>query len=83
VPAYRERYGGSVGVALDDPGRAFAESDSRFELRFPEATCTAQSLVRLESDGSSYRVSIDLVVEEDDRERWRRSWNVAIPRDRQ
>jgi uncharacterized protein len=83
VPASLERYGGTVGVSLDDPGGAFAEADSRFELRFPEATCSAEALVRVASDRSAYTVTIDLVVEEDGRERWRRSWNASVPRDGQ
>lgn len=83
VPAFRERYGGTVGVSLDDPDRAFAEADTRFELRFPEATCSAKSLLRVVSDRSAYRVTIQLVVTEGDRERWRRSWDVSMARDGQ
>jgi hypothetical protein len=83
VPSFAERYGGSVSVSLDDPGGADAEATTRFELRFPEATCAVESRLRVESDRDTYRVRIDLAASEGGTERWRRAWDRTIPRDLQ
>ncbi len=79
----RSRYGGTVGVSIDDPGRAWADGETDLEIAFPEATCRAWSRVRMDSDADAYRVAIELVVSEDGRERWRRSWERTVPRDLQ
>jgi hypothetical protein len=83
VPAIRSRYGGTVGVSIDDPGLAWADGETDLEIAFPEATCRAWSRVRMDSDASTYRVAIELVVSEDGQERWRRSWERTFPRDLQ
>lgn len=83
VPAMRTRYGGSVGVSLVDPGRAWADGETDLEIGFPEATCRAWSRVRMDSDAETYRVSLELAVSEDGVERWRRTWERAFPRDLQ
>ncbi len=83
VPAIRGVYGGTVGVSASDPGDAWAEGTADFEIVFPEATCRAQVTSRLRSDARTYGLSIDLVVSEDDQERWHRTWEREFPRDRQ
>jgi putative CocE/NonD family hydrolase len=83
VPAMRSRYGGTVGVSIDDPGRAWADGETDLEVAFPEATCRAWSRVRMDSDAETYRVTIELVVSEDGQERWHRSWERSFPRDLQ
>ena len=83
VPPIRSLYGGLVGVSLDDPGRAWAESETDLEIRFPEATCRAWTKVRVDSDAERYRVTIELVTSEDGAERARRTWDRTFPRDLQ
>jgi putative CocE/NonD family hydrolase len=83
LPGMRDRYGGTVGVHADDPGRAWAEGESDLEVAYPEATCRSHARVRLDSDADTYRVAIELVVSEGGVERWRRRWDRAFPRDLQ
>ena len=83
APSFRERYEGVVGVSTADPGRAFADGEAEFEIRYPEATVRSFTRLRLDSDRDAYRLSIELVVEEDGRERRRRRWERTIPRDLQ
>jgi hypothetical protein len=81
--AYRDRYEGVVGVAPDDPGRAFAEGEAEFECAYPEAKVRASSRVRLDSDRSSYTVVIEVTAFEDGTERFRRRWDRTFPRELQ
>jgi uncharacterized protein len=83
VPSFAEHYGGLVAVSTDDPSLARAESDSRFTIRFPEATCETRAVLSLTSDRSQYRLRIDLTASEDGEERWSRSWDRTFPRDHQ
>jgi hypothetical protein len=81
TPPFAELYGGVVAVSTDDPGRAWVDGEARFDLRFPEATCSAHVTMRVDSDPTDYRLTIDLTVSEDDRELWTRHWNRSIRRD--
>jgi uncharacterized protein len=83
VPSFVELYDGVVSVSTDDPGAARSESEARFEMRWPEATCASATTMRIESDRDSYRVEIDLRVSEDGRELWHRRWEETFPRDGQ
>jgi uncharacterized protein len=83
VPSMFDRYEGVVRVSQVDPGVASARGEGEFELRFPEATCRSLATVSVESDLTTYRVSIDLVVSENGRERRRRRWDRTFPRDLQ
>jgi predicted acyl esterase len=83
APAMDQRYGGVVGVSVDDPGRAFVDAGSSFELRFPEATVRTSSHTRIDSDAEAYHVTIELAASEDDGERWERRWERRIPRNLQ
>ena len=83
VPSYSELYDGVVTVSTDDPGVARSESEARFEMRWPEATCTSHVRMSIASDAKTYRVRIDLTTSEDGQERWSRSWERTIPRDHQ
>jgi uncharacterized protein len=82
-PSFRERYEGVVGVSSEDPGRAFAEGEAEYEIRYPEATVRAYTRVRVDSDRDAYRVAIDLVTHDGETERHRRRWDRTIPRDLQ
>lgn len=83
VPSFLDRYGGAVGVSIDDPGRAWAEGEGAFEIRYPEATVNSAATVRIDSDRDTYHVRIELVVGEVGQEPWRRRWDRTIPRDLQ
>jgi predicted acyl esterase len=81
-----ERYEGSVGVATDDPGRAWARGTSRYEIRWPEATVVAEARLDLRSDADAYHVVVDVVAEEAGAGalgRVERRWERVIPRDLQ
>jgi hypothetical protein len=83
APPFRERYEGVVGVSTADPGRAFADGEAEFEIRYPEATVRSFTRLRVDSDRDAYRLVIELVVNEDGNERRRRRWERTIPRDLQ
>jgi uncharacterized protein len=83
APSMRDLYGGTVGVSLDDPGRAWAAGESDLEIRYPEATVRSQVIVRMDSDATMYRVVIDLAVSENGQQRRRRRWDRTFPRDLQ
>jgi predicted acyl esterase len=81
VPGRSERYGGSLHVSLDDPGNARAAAQTRFILRYPDATCEVASDLSLVSDRDTYRLRIDLIASEDGHEVGRRTWDRTFPRD--
>jgi predicted acyl esterase len=81
VPSFQELYDGVVAVSSSDPGKAWSDSEARFELRFQEAVCDAHVRMRIDSDRDTYRVGIELEVSEDGEERWRRRWDRTIARD--
>jgi putative CocE/NonD family hydrolase len=81
VPSFMEHYGGVVTVSTRDPGEAVAEAQTRFEMRYPEATCGASSTMRIVSDRDVYSIELDLTVTEDGEIRWTRRWERRIPRD--
>jgi hypothetical protein len=83
IPALDELYGGRVTVPLDDPGRASADSQARFVIRWPEATCESHVAMRVDGSPDAYRVRIDLTAGEEGGERWQRTWERTIPRDLQ
>jgi putative CocE/NonD family hydrolase len=83
VPAMRSSYAGTIGVDRDDPGRAWSEGTADLRVTFPEADVRTAVTTRTTSDADTYRVRIDLVVEEDGVERWHRSWDRTFPRDHQ
>ncbi|MGN6379564.1 MAG: CocE/NonD family hydrolase [Gaiellales bacterium] len=83
VPAFDELYGGRAIVPLEDPGRACTQSEARFTVRWPEATCEAHVTMRVDGTPDAYRVRIELAAWEDGGQRWQRSWDETIPRDLQ
>jgi predicted acyl esterase len=81
TPAMRSHYDGTVSVSTVDPGRAVARGEAEFELRWEEATVRSRADLTIESDADAFHTSIDLVVHEDGKERFRRHWDRSIPRD--
>jgi len=83
IPAMRSTYGGTVAVSRLDPGRAWSEGSADFTMNYPEASVRSVVTTRVDSDATTYRLRIDLVVSEDGEERWRRSWDRTIAREHQ
>jgi hypothetical protein len=83
IPSFVELYDGTVAVSTRDPGVARSQSEARFVMRWPEATCESYVTMRIESDARDYHVHIELTTSEDGQERWRRKWDRTIPRDHQ
>ncbi len=59
-----EHYDGRVGVAPDDPSRAWATAEVTYRISWPEADCAASVRLELRSDAESYHLEIDLTAEE-------------------
>jgi len=83
MPSFLELYDGVVTVSTQDPGIARSQSESRFAIRWPEATCESHVFMNVESDARDYRVRIELSASQDGQELWRREWDRKIPRDHQ
>jgi predicted acyl esterase len=83
APHIVQRYGGTVGVSMADPGRAFVDAGVTYELRFPEARVQTASALRIDSDAEAYQVRIDLEAREGDELVWSRRWERRIPRNLQ
>ncbi len=83
TPSLLDRYEGVVGVSQLDPGRAYARGEGEFEVRYPEGTCRTRAKVSVESDRTTYRVTIELLVTENGEERGRRTWERTFARDLQ
>lgn len=75
-----EDYFGRLTVSTDDPSDAHAEGRARFEMAWPETTASAEVSMTLESDATTYRVRLDLDVQEDGETLWTRRWDREIPR---
>jgi predicted acyl esterase len=76
-----EAYHGEVSVSRRDPGDASARASCRFEVTWPDATCTAEARLVVQSDAKRFDVAIDLETTEGGRPFVSRSWRQTIPRD--
>jgi len=78
-----ERYAGEVGVSTVDPGRAWAVSNARYRVRWPEADVVTEARLELRSDAKEFHVVVDVVAEELDGPfgRRERRFERRIPRD--
>jgi hypothetical protein len=83
APATEQRYGGTVGVSIDDPGRAWVEATATYTISWPEATVTAEARTRIESDANAYHLRLEVEASEDGTPRWSRSIERRIPRNLQ
>ena len=83
APATDQRYGGTVGVSIDDPGRAWVEATATYTISWPEATVTAEARTRIESDADAYHVRLDVDTAQDGEPGWSRSIERRIPRNLQ
>ena len=78
-----EHYTGDVTVSTTDPGNAAAHAIARYEITWPEATCTAESRLQFRSDAHTYHVEVELDVDADGESFARRTWTRDIPRNLQ
>ena len=76
-------FGGTVTVSTEDPGRSSSVSHSNYTLRFPEVTASADARIRLESDPTTYRLHIELDVDEDGDRIFSKTWDREYPRNLQ
>jgi len=68
---------------MTDPGVAFSDGESEFEIAYPEATVRTHSRLRVDSTAEAYTVAIELAAYEDGAERFTKRWDRVIPRDGQ
>jgi hypothetical protein len=82
-PRFREDYRGTVAVSTTDPGRAWAEAWTDFEMHWPEAIVKSHVHQRVSSDEGAYHLDIQLELTENGERRWTRQWRRSFPRDHQ
>ena len=75
-----ERYRGTVGTALDRPGRTWARGSAGYRIEWPEATVATSARLELRADAEAFEVQLDLEAREGDELRWTRTWQRRIPR---
>ena len=75
-----ERYRGTVGTALDQPGLTWARGAADYRVEWPEATVATSARLDLRGDADAYEVRLDLEAREGDELRWTRSWHRRVPR---
>src|SRR5215217_5744381 len=78
--ALTERYQGTVGAALDQPGLTWAQGESSFRIEWPEATVATSVRLDLRGDAEAFEVRLNLEAREGDELRWARSWRRRISR---
>ena len=83
APAIVERNAGVVGVSLEDPGRAWVEATSRYELTWPGTIVATEVRSRIESDAEAYRVHLEIDAAENGEVRWSRRFDRRFPRNLQ
>ena len=76
-----DSYQGEVTTSLLDPGQASATASCRFEIAWPEVTCTAAARMEVRSDAEAFDVTIELDTMEDGVPFASRRWTETIPRD--
>jgi hypothetical protein len=74
---------GTIAVSTEDPGKSWVESHSNYTLRWPKVTASADTHLRLESDATTYRLRVQLDVDENGERRWTKVWEREIPRNLQ
>jgi len=75
-----ERYQGTVGVALDQPGLTWARGSAAYRVEWPEATVATSARLDLRGDADAFEVQLELEAREGDELRWARTWHRRIPR---
>jgi uncharacterized protein len=80
APQMRDRVDGEVGVAIDDPGRAWVDAASSYTLVWPEVTVSAEARARVDSDADAYHLRLEVETTEDGAVHWSRRFERRFPR---
>jgi hypothetical protein len=83
VPGFEQWYGGTVGVSIDDPGRAYVDAKATYVIRFPEATVRTRARLIIHSDADAYTVRLELEAGDGEDVEWSRRWARRIERELQ
>jgi hypothetical protein len=75
-----EHYEGETTVSTTDPAIASAHGRAAFSLTWPETAVGAEVRTHLQSDASTWHLTIELDVSENGRTLWRRRWERRFPR---
>ena len=72
--------GGEVGVRPEEPGEAWVASHTDYEIAWPEVTARAHATLQLRSDAATYRLELQVEVDEDGERIATRRWARTAPR---
>lgn len=72
-----------LSVSTTDPGASVFEGTSMYRLRWPEVDVVANSSLRVQSDATSYIVTLSVTMTGDGEEVMNRTWERTIPRNLQ
>lgn len=76
----RELYQGEVGVSIIDPAHSWITATTRYQLDWPEAQCTVEARMRIDSDAEAFNVVIDVDADLDGVEFARKHYTQRILR---
>ncbi len=75
-----ELYQGEVGVSTINPTHSWVTATTRYQLKWPEALCTVEARMRIDSDASAFNVVIDVDADLDGAEFARKQYTSKILR---
>jgi uncharacterized protein len=75
-----ELYQGEVGVSTTDPAHSWVTATTRYQLNWPEAQCTVEARMRIDSDAEAFNVVIDVDADLDGVEFARKHYTQRILR---
>ena len=75
-----ELYQGEVGVSTTDPTHSWVTATTRYQLNWPEAKCTVEARMRIDSDAEAFNVVIDVDADLDGVEFARKHYTSKILR---
>ena len=78
--ATHELYQGEVGVSTTDPTHSWVTATTRYQLDWPEAKCTVEARMRIDSDAEAFNVVIDVDADLDGVEFARKHYTQRILR---
>jgi predicted acyl esterase len=78
--ATHELYQGEVGVSTTDPTHSWVTATTRYQLDWPEAQCTVEARMRIDSDAEAFNVVIDVDADLDGVEFARKHYTQRILR---
>lgn len=75
-----DAFDGTITVSTENPGRSSCVSHSNYTIHFPEVSASADARVRVESDATTYRIRVELDVDENGERKFAKTWERDIPR---